>query len=225
MFGRYCDRVVTSIPKSTFRNLPPDRQRRFLDAALAEFATHGYRRASLNSLVRELGIAKGSVYRYFANKEALFHYLFEDFVVQVKRAVKEAAATAAPDFFSQVRAVFEAGLRFIDENPLYYQLYLQVLFERGIPGRRELLARIRLVSGDYFMDLCRRSQKRGEVRDDIPPAVIIFTIEALLDRFLQGCACDYLDGGLGLGNASRTERRRLVDAFEKVLRTGLVPAT
>ncbi len=213
--------MVTTLPKQTFRNLPAERQRRFLAAALAEFAAHGYRRASLNRLVQELGIAKGSIYRYFANKEALFHYLFEDFVVQTKQAVKEAVAAAGPDFFSQVRAVFAAGLRFLDEHPLYYRLYLQVLFEAEIPGRQHLLERIRLVSNEYFADLCRRSQERGELRPDVPPPVVAFAVAALLDRFLQGCAHAHLDGGLGLASASLNERSQLADAFIAVLRHGL----
>ncbi len=218
--------MVTKLPRQTFRNLPPERQQRFLAAALAEFAAHGYRKASLNRLVQGLGIAKGSVYRYFANKEALFHYLFEDFVVQAKWAVRETAAAAGPDFFAQVRAVFTAGLRFLDEHPLYYRLYLQVLFEAGIPGRRRLLERIHLVSGEYLAELCRCGQERGELRPDVPPSVVAFTVTALLDRFLQGCAHAHLDGGLGLASAGTAERARLADTVTAVLRHGLaVPAT
>ncbi len=210
-------------PKSTFYNLPAGKQRQFLEAALREFAARGYQKASLNTLVRELGIAKGSIYRYFANKEALFRHLFEDFVVQVKKAVKEAVRPAEQDFFDQVRAVFLAGIRFIDQNPLYYRLYLQVLFDEDIPGREELLARIRLFSADYFMPLCRACQKKGEIRSDLPAAIIIFTIDALLDRFLQGYACGYLDGGLALSQGRPEELRDHIDSFLIILRDGLTP--
>ena len=57
---------------STFRQLPPDKQERVLDAALAEFADQGYHQASLNRMVAQAGIAKGSLYQYFPNKEGIF---------------------------------------------------------------------------------------------------------------------------------------------------------
>ena len=57
---------------STFRHLPPDKQERVLDAALAEFADQGYHQASLNRMVAQAGIAKGSLYQYFPNKEGFF---------------------------------------------------------------------------------------------------------------------------------------------------------
>ncbi len=46
---------------NTFRQLPPDKRERVLDAALAEFADQGYQAASLNRLVAQAGIAKGSL--------------------------------------------------------------------------------------------------------------------------------------------------------------------
>jgi TetR/AcrR family transcriptional regulator len=57
----------------TFHNLPFNKQERILDGALSEFAEKGYARASLNSLVARLGIAKGSIFQYFHDKAgALF---------------------------------------------------------------------------------------------------------------------------------------------------------
>ena len=54
----------------TFQNLPPHKQQRVLDEALSEFARRGYARASLNALVRRLGIAKGSIFQYFRTRPA-----------------------------------------------------------------------------------------------------------------------------------------------------------
>ena len=46
-----------------------------LTAALTEFADQGYQAASLNRMVAQAGIAKGSLYQYFPNKEGIFAYL------------------------------------------------------------------------------------------------------------------------------------------------------
>ncbi|MCK5194754.1 MAG: TetR/AcrR family transcriptional regulator, partial [Desulfobulbaceae bacterium] len=89
----------------TFINLSEDKKKAILQSAVQEFGRLGYQKASLNSIVRAASISKGSLYQYFQNKEALFNYIFEQFVLLVKRGVQEAGDTAALDFFSQVRQV------------------------------------------------------------------------------------------------------------------------
>lgn len=41
-------------------------------AGLQEFARHGYAATRLDDVARRAGVAKGTIYRYFADKEALF---------------------------------------------------------------------------------------------------------------------------------------------------------
>ena len=55
--------------RETFKNLEAAKQRKVLDAAIDEFADHGVREASMNRMVQKLGIAKGSLFQYFGNKE------------------------------------------------------------------------------------------------------------------------------------------------------------
>ena len=46
-----------------------------LDAAKAEFLAKGYRHASVRSIAASVGVTTGALYRYYANKEALFDAL------------------------------------------------------------------------------------------------------------------------------------------------------
>ena len=43
-----------------------------IEAGLAEFAARGFAAATLDDVARRAGIAKGTIYRYFPSKEALF---------------------------------------------------------------------------------------------------------------------------------------------------------
>lgn len=43
-----------------------------IEAGLAEFAARGFAAARLDDVARRAGVAKGTIYRYFADKEALF---------------------------------------------------------------------------------------------------------------------------------------------------------
>lgn len=62
------------MPSSTFQKLNTKKKERFLSAAKQQFA-NGFESASISQLVKELGIAKGSVYQYFEDKLDLYHYL------------------------------------------------------------------------------------------------------------------------------------------------------
>ena len=208
-------------PKDTFTKLPPDKRLKIEAALIKEFATHGYRKASLNTVVKELSIAKGSLYQYFANKEAIFLYIFDRFTHLVKTMVQNPQG-AEPDLglWEAVRRTIMAGICFIDRYPDCYQLYLNVLFEHEIPQREELIAKVRLFSKEYFGPLIVRGQERGEVRA-VPVAMVVFVIDAVLDRFLQGYARSYLDGGLRLAAKDREGLEAEVDLLIETLRQGL----
>jgi len=65
------------MPLETFHRLSKEKRELFLDAALKEFAGHGFNEASITRLVQHLGIAKGSVYQYFSDKYELYQYLVQ----------------------------------------------------------------------------------------------------------------------------------------------------
>jgi TetR/AcrR family transcriptional regulator len=58
-------------PKSTARN-PQQSQQRILDAALDEFAAHGFAGARVDVIARRARINKRMLYHYFGDKEGLF---------------------------------------------------------------------------------------------------------------------------------------------------------
>jgi AcrR family transcriptional regulator len=214
---------IQSQPKNTFFNLPEDKRERFVREAVREFAENGYQRASLNLIVRRVGIAKGSVYQYFENKEALFLHVFDRFTRHVKNIVKEnAAAHPDKDFFGNVRQIFWSGIQFIDSYPEYFQIYQKVLFTPDVPCRESLLGQIRLFSLEYFEPLCKTAQEKGELRGDIASPLIIFLLDSTIDRFLQGYANAYLDGGLGLSTMNHHQLNSEIDSIIAVLRSGLV---
>jgi len=171
-------------PKNTFRNLPEDKQRRITVAAVHEFAEYGYRQASVNRIVKETRIAKGSLYQYFAGKEALYLHVFSDFIELIKQTVKENETRGERELFSRIRFVIKAGLKFINSHPEYFRLYTRLLSEEESPCRSELLAQVRFFPVEYFEPLIREGQNNGVIRGDIQAELIVFMIDAVLDRFL-----------------------------------------
>lgn len=217
-------RTPNFTPKNTFLNLPESKRDRILEAASSEFADKGYQRASLNTIIKRVGISKGSLYQYFKNKEALFLYVFEHFTALAKQSVKESVSkTSRASLMAQITQVLWAGIRFINNNPEYYQIYLKVLFEQDVPLREELIAKVRLFSLEHFGPLCDIAKQQGQIRKDIPTSLVIFIIDATMDRFLQGYASPYLDSGLKLSKKNNTELNHSIKTIVNVLHDGLKP--
>ncbi len=207
---------------ATFRHLPRDKQERVLDAALSEFADRGYQAASLNRVVAQAGIAKGSLYQYFPNKEGIFRHIFQFALGSVRRtltAVKE--ETLEADFFTRLEKSLLAGVRFLREHPRVFSLYLKIQFDRNVPFREEFLAAVRRHATEYFGSLVRRARSRGELRPGLSEAAALFLLDAVFDRFLQAVAVPALDVTLGLHQAPEETIRQSVHQLVQLLKEGL----
>lgn len=65
------------MPMQTFFNLQKDKQKKILDASKKEFSEYSFYDASINRIIKDAGISRGSFYQYFENKEDLFVYILE----------------------------------------------------------------------------------------------------------------------------------------------------
>ena len=65
------------MPTETFLRLPEEKRTRFLNAAWEEFSHTSFADVSINQIVRQAGIPRGSFYQYFVDKRDLFSYLIE----------------------------------------------------------------------------------------------------------------------------------------------------
>jgi TetR/AcrR family transcriptional regulator len=207
---------------STFQNLPPDKQERVLDAALAEFADQGYQAASLNRVVARAGIAKGSLYQYFPNKEGIFNYIFQYALKMVRRTLTTVKdETLEENFFVRLEKSLLAGVRFLREHPRIFSLYLKIQLDKNVPFREEFLAAVRRHATEYFASLVRRAQARGELRPGVPRDAALFLLDAVFDRFLQAVAVPALDVTLGLHQATDAAIQKHVRELVSLLKEGL----
>src|SRR6187549_1006234 len=74
-----------------------DKRRRILDAAVAVFARKGYFTARITDIASSAGVADGTIYLYFKNKEDIIVSLFADVLEShLARAREEIAAARTP---------------------------------------------------------------------------------------------------------------------------------
>lgn len=211
-------------PKKTFVNLPENKRCHIVSVMIREFALNGYKKASLNAIAQDSGVSKGSLYQYFHSKEDMFLYVFDQFTALVKRSLMaqpEIFDDSQEAFWDGVKSVLLAGVSFVENYPEYFKLYLRVLFEHDLPKREELIASVRLFSKEYFSPLVIEARRANILRQDVSVDMVVFCLDAMLDRFLQGYAKPYLDGGLGLAKMNESELAVACDEVLSIVKCGL----
>ncbi len=110
-----------------------EREAEILDAATTLFAERGYDGADTQALADKLGVGKGTLYRYFANKRALF-LAAVDRVMRRMCARIDSEVGAVGDPLGRLEAAIRAYLDFFAEHPQYVELLIQ---ERALFRDRE----------------------------------------------------------------------------------------
>ena len=67
------------MPSDTFLRLNDEKKRKLIDASFKEFSLNNFNDASINRIIKEAGISRGSFYMYFEDKKDLYFYLLEQY--------------------------------------------------------------------------------------------------------------------------------------------------
>lgn len=206
----------------TFENLDPAKQEAVLDQAMDEFAEHGFAGASMNRLVKRLGIAKGSIFKYFGTKEGLFKAVFNRSVELFSGPLRRARdASADKPAFERLEQSLLAGLEFIRKHPNIHRIYLKMLFQEKFPLRERFLTEVRLYSAKFLKPIVEQGVARGEFRADLDIDMAVFLLDAVMDRFLTAHSVEFMDSGLGIHRAGPEYATRRIAQLMELLRSGL----
>jgi AcrR family transcriptional regulator len=169
-----------------------ERREAILHAALEEFAASGFAAARLDDVAKRAGVAKGTIYLYFADKETLFRELIHLELAPVVGALIHAAQMDVPvRLFTEqlievfVREVYETRRRdvirlIITEGPRFptiAEFYYRDVLAPVLEAVRALM---------------RRAIERGELKSDVlmrfpqlipAPAIVAIFWNGLFDRF------------------------------------------
>ena len=119
--------------------LPARRRQEILDASALFFARLGYPNADLKLLADELGVAKGTLYRYFPSKKHLFLATVDNCMQQLSQQVSVAAIQVETPL-DRIEHALRAYFRFFDLHPHVVELIVQEraeFKERTLPAPLE----------------------------------------------------------------------------------------
>jgi AcrR family transcriptional regulator len=169
-----------------------ERREAILAAALDEFAASGFAATRLDDVAKRAGVAKGTIYLYFRDKESLFQELVRAMLSPMVGALEgapladlpaRAVAETIAELFAReifgtrrkdvIRLILTEGARF----PKLAEFYYHEVIERVMAAMRVVLT---------------RAVERGELRSDalarfpqllVAPALVAIVWNGLFDRF------------------------------------------
>lgn len=95
------------MPSSTFFRLPEEKRQRLVEAAWEEFSRSSFADASINQIIHNAHIPRGSFYQYFQDKEDLFWYLMGSMREYFAHAMQEILQDVEGDLFSMSLRAFD----------------------------------------------------------------------------------------------------------------------
>ena len=94
---------------------------RILQAAEEVFSQHGYEKATLDEIIALADVGKGTVYKYFGNKEHLFYKLVADKNAPFLEKLQQAVA-GADSFEEKLKNYFAVMVHFYVANSTLWQI-------------------------------------------------------------------------------------------------------
>ena len=95
------------MPTKTFFNLPKEKQEVLMLAARKEFMSYPLNEVSINRIITDAKIPRGSFYMYFEDKEDLYRYFIETKHSKIMRKVENIIKESNGDFFEAVELAYE----------------------------------------------------------------------------------------------------------------------
>ena len=172
------------------------KRRRILDAALAVSQERGVHAARMEEVAARAQVSKGTLYRFFENKEDLFLEMIID-SYQVGQRARQAMEAASPTSGAAqlLRQRLEGLTKVLDvvapRSRVHYQAFGVVGDSPEASARlHQFLAQFHRDRHDEYEELVRAGQLEGVFRSDVDPATVAHAIGSLLAGFIYRASFD-----------------------------------
>lgn len=105
------------MPTKLFFELNHDKRKKIIDTTISEFSNYGYENSSTNRIVKESGISKGSLFKYFPNKEDLYFYVLDNVTSELVESIEKNVHILSPELFQRVIEYSALEFTWYIQNP------------------------------------------------------------------------------------------------------------
>ncbi|MDP2307646.1 MAG: TetR/AcrR family transcriptional regulator [Pseudomonadota bacterium] len=157
-----------------------DKHDLILDAAIEVFAEKGFHHARISDIARRAGVADGTIYLYFRNKDDVLLTIFEEKMGILIRGVRQALQGVA-DPLQKVRIFARYHFRQVEDHRALAEV-LQIELRLSNKFLKEYRPEKLWEYLGVFADIVREGQETGAVRPDLDPFVLMWAFFGSLDE-------------------------------------------
>jgi TetR/AcrR family transcriptional regulator len=164
----------------------PEKRNKLINAALTEFGSNSYEKASTNTIVKNAGISKGLLYHYFHNKEELYNYLVKFFYERTMLDIIENIDYNETDILERIIKTVEYKIKIFKKYPGL------ISFSKGFYAGKsieELKADINDYAPGYYERFYRENVDYSRFKTEFDIQTILnitqFTMEKLSETYLR----------------------------------------
>lgn len=104
------------MPTDRFYRLPEAKKQVIREAAIQEFARVPFEKASINQIIHNADISRGSFYTYFEDKQDVVKFIFEDIGKETLTACEEILNRNGGDFIDMFLKLFDRAVDTLQET-------------------------------------------------------------------------------------------------------------
>ena len=158
-----------------------------IEAGLQEFALNGFSAARLDDVARRAGVVKGTIYRYFSDKEALFLAAVRSRITPVFDGITGLVDGFAGTTRDLLQLMLETIHRQLVNSEVRVLMRIIIAEGERFPALTDLYYREVISKGRALLErVVARGVERGEVREgaaaDLPLVVVAPAIMAAIWR-------------------------------------------
>jgi TetR/AcrR family fatty acid metabolism transcriptional regulator len=157
-----------------------DKRHLITEAAVAVFAERGFHQARVSDIARRAGVADGTIYLYFKNKEDLLLSIFEEKMDIMLAGLTDALANT-DDPLERIRRFARFHFRQVRENRSTAEV-LQVELRLSNKFLKEYRPEKLWAYLGVFGQIVREGQSKGIFRADLDPFVTMWAFFGALDE-------------------------------------------
>ncbi len=157
-----------------------DKHDLILDAAIEVFAEKGFHHARISDIARRAGVADGTIYLYFRNKDDVLLTIFEE-KMGILISGARAALLGVEDPLQKVRIFARYHFRQVEDHRALAEV-LQIELRLSNKFLKEYRPEKLWEYLGVFATIVREGQERGVVRPELDPFVLMWSFFGALDE-------------------------------------------
>jgi len=162
-------RGVPLMTRKNSRRRGSDKHRRIIEAAIQVFARHGFYNSKVSEIARAAGVADGTIYLYFQNKDDILICLFEEEMGKVLEKMRQALANET-DPARKLERFALVHLKLVEDNQQLAEI-IQVEIRQSSKFMKEYKNDKFHEYLEIIASIIREGQQKGLFRPDIIPGI------------------------------------------------------